>query len=89
MPRSISVMRKYFPALSNELSLLSSQRSVRGSRKPDGGGPAGVADRSADEEKAAVAVGEYVLEARKGVRGVEDGRARASAVSVLVEAMVN
>ena len=90
MPRSISVMRKYLPALSSELSLLSSQRSVRGRRKPDGGAPAGVADRRADEEKAAVATETGVLYARKDVKGAEDdGRKRASAAKVLVGTMVS
>ncbi len=45
IPRIISVRRKYLPALSKELSLLSSHRSFRGRRKPCGGGPAGVAAR--------------------------------------------
>jgi hypothetical protein len=36
-------MRKYFPALSNEDSLLSFHLSGFGNRKPGGGGPEGVA----------------------------------------------
>ncbi len=39
MPRIISVNRKYWPALSSALSLLSCHRRGRGRRKPDGGGP--------------------------------------------------
>ena len=90
MPRSISVMRKYLPALSSEPSLLSSQRSVRGRRKPDGGAPAGVAGRRVEEEKAAVATEMGVLDVRKVVMGAEDdGRARANAAKVLVGAMVS
>ena len=55
MPRSISVRRKYLPALSREDSLPSSHRSLRASRKPCGGGPAGVAKRCVDVEKVAIA----------------------------------
>lgn len=53
IPRIISPRRKYFPALSNADSLLSSHRSFLASLKPEGGGPAGVAARSALEEKVA------------------------------------
>ena len=50
MPRIISKSRKYLPALSSEDSLPSSQRSLRGRRKPAGGGPDGVAAREAEVE---------------------------------------
>lgn len=43
MPLAISVKRKYFPALSNDDSLLWSHRSGLGNLKPAGGGPEGVA----------------------------------------------
>ncbi len=86
MPRSISVRRKYLPALSREDSLPSSQRSFRGSRKPWGGGPAGVAARR--DVLAKVADGIFLCEARKTVRGIEVGSARASAVRERAEAMV-
>lgn len=85
MPRIISVRRKYLPALSIADSLLSSQRSFRGSRKPCGGGPAGVAAREAEEEKAAVAWGKVVRAERMAVRGVEVGLVRARLTSCLVE----
>ena len=86
MPRSISVSRKYFPALSRDDSLPSSQRSLRGRRKPWGGGPAGVAARKVDVVKVA-ADEEVVRAARKALRGDEAGRARASTMSERVEAM--
>ena len=86
MPRSISVRRKYLPALSREDSLPSSQRSFRGSRKPWGGGPAGVAARR--EALVKVADGIVVRVARKAVRGMEVGRARASIVRERAGAMV-
>ena len=86
MPLIISVMRKNVPALSKEVSLLSSQRSLRGKRKPCGGGPAGVAAWMAEDEKAAVAVGLKCLAATVPVSGVK-GRARASAVRDLVDAI--
>ena len=81
-------MRKYFPALSNELSLPSSHRSFRGNRKPCGGGPAGVAARKADNEKAAVGVGVGLncLDVTVLVSTAE-GRARASAVRDLADAI--
>lgn len=43
MPRSISVMRKYFPTLSNVLSFSWSHRGGVARRKFLGGGPDGVA----------------------------------------------
>lgn len=46
-------MRKYFPALSSEDSLLSSHRSGLDRRKPGGGGPEGVAWRTEVVENAA------------------------------------
>lgn len=88
MPRAISVRRKYLPALSIALSLPSSQRSLRGRRKPWGGGPAGVAARREDEVN--VAAGDVVrAEQSAAVRGVNVGRvARASTVSERVDAMM-
>lgn len=86
MPRSISVRRKYLPALSREDSLPSSQRSLRARRKPWGGGPAGVAKRCVEVEKVAI-VGETVRAARILVSGEEDGRTRASAVRERAEAI--
>ena len=56
IPRNISVNRKYLPALSNEDSFRSSQRSFVVNLKPCGGGPAGVAARKTLEEKAATGV---------------------------------
>ena len=46
----------------------SSQRSARGRRKPDGGGPEGVAARRVDVEKAAAVV---AVEGDSDVRTVE------------------
>lgn len=69
-----------------EDSLPSSQRSFRGSRKPCGGGPAGVAARR--EVLLKVADGIVVRVARKAVRGAEVGRARASIMRERAEAMV-
>lgn len=43
IPRTISLNKKYFPALSNDDSLLWSHRSGFGSLKFAGGGPEGVA----------------------------------------------
>jgi hypothetical protein len=57
MPRNISKSKKYLPARSNEPSP-SSHRFGRGSRKPGGGGPAGVAARRKVEEKKATVAGE-------------------------------
>lgn len=90
MPRNISVRRKYWPALSMELSLPSSHRLVRGSRKPEGGGPAGVAARRAEVENAAVAIqldGEDRAQ-RKLLMGTEVGRVLANTVRDLVAAIV-
>ena len=64
IPLIISVKRKYLPALSKELSLASSQRSLRGSLNPAGGGPRGVAYRNAVMEKAAAAVDDDTLDNR-------------------------
>ena len=86
MPRSISVRRKYLPALSREDSLPSSQRSFRGSRKPWGGGPAGVAARR--EVLVKVADGILVRVARKAVRGMDVGRTHASIVRDRAGAML-
>lgn len=87
MPLIISVIRKNVPALSNELCLPSSHRSLRGKRKPCGGGPAGVAAQMVEDEKAAVAAGFKCLDVTVPAKVVR-GRARASAVRDLVEAMV-
>lgn len=86
MPRAISVRRKYLPALSREDSLPSSQRSFRGSRKPWGGGPAGVAARR--EVLVNVADGIVGRAARKAVRWMEFGRTRVSIVRERADAMV-
>ena len=86
MPRTISVRRKYLPALSREVSLPSSQRSLRGSRKPWGGGPAGVAARR--EVLVKVADGIVVRGVRKAVRGIEVGRTRASAIRERADAIL-
>jgi len=80
MPLSISVIRKYFPALSKVLSLLSSHLLALGKRKFEGGGPAGVAGRAAVVEKKARGVAEGNCEVR---RRAEAGLARARAVIVL------
>lgn len=85
MPRRISVRRKYLPALSREDSLLSSQRFIRGSRKPLGGGPAGSAARR--EVLVKVADGIVVRAARNAVRGTEVGRTRVSIVRGRADAM--
>lgn len=66
--------------------MLSSQRSFRASRKPWGGGPAGVAARR--EVLVKVADGIAVRVARKELRGMEVGRARASIMRERAEAMV-
>lgn len=87
MPLIISVIRKNVPALSNELCLPSSHRSLRGKRKPCGGGPAGVAAQMVEDEKAAVAAGFKCLDITVPAKVVRC-RARASAVRDLVEAMV-
>lgn len=86
MPLNISVNRKYLPALSNEDSLRSSQRSFVGNRKPCGGGPAGVAARKALEEKAAIGYGRE----RKGdlVRVAEGRQWAQRAVAVFFEAIL-
>lgn len=75
------------PALSSEVSLLSSHRSFRGSRKPCGGGPAGVAAREAEEEKAAVARGNAVRAESVALGGAKVVSVRARPAMCLVEAM--
>jgi hypothetical protein len=55
MPRIISVSKKYLPALSRALSVLSSHRRGGANRKLDGGGPAGRAQRRELVEKRAFA----------------------------------
>ena len=86
MPRTISVRRKKFPALSRELSDPSSQRFCRGRRKPAGGGPAGVAARWAEVEKRAVAG--VVRAEREVFMDVVNGRALESIVRDRAIAMV-
>lgn len=83
MPRIISVRRKYFPALSRELSAPWSHRFGVGRRNPEGGGPDGRAARGALVEKNRAAAGE--LDARSSC---VVGRARANMVIGLVLAMV-
>lgn len=70
--------------------MLSSQRLTRGRRKPEGGGPAGVAARGADEEnEAVVARGQDVRAERRAVRAVVVGRVlRESIMRVRGVAMV-
>ena len=87
MPRTISVRRKYLPALSRDDSLSSSQRSLRGSRKPWGGGPAGVAARREVLVKVAVE-GTLVRGMREMVRGMHEGRVRARVFRERADAMV-
>ena len=81
-------MRKYVPALSNDDSLPSSHLSLRGSLKPAGGGPAGVALRKAEEENAAVVLVTRVLELMQYIVGEPDGRAFASTAKGREEAIV-
>ena len=89
IPRNISVNRKYLPALSKEVSLRSSQRSVAGNRKPRGGGPAGVALRAVLEEKAATWVRGYDRELRGVLASVPEGRRSARiAVEAFREAIL-
>lgn len=79
------------PALSKELSLLSYHLSFRGSLKPCGGGPTGVAEREAEEEKAAVAGrGQVALRVEMRALAEEDIERllRASIVRDLVEAIL-
>lgn len=89
MPRAISPIRKYLPALSKADSLLSSHLSLRGRRKPEGGGPAGIAARVAEEENgAARKEGPFVRGEMRAVTGRDIGRVRASTVRGLIEAML-
>ena len=64
----------------------SSQRSFRGSRKPWGGGPAGVAPKR--DVLVKVADGIVVRAARRTVRGTEVGRTRASVIRERADAIV-
>ena len=76
-------------ALSSAVSLLSSHRFTRGKRKPEGGGPAGVAARGADEENDAVAARAHVVRAETSLpKLVDAGRARNNIVKGVIEAMV-
>jgi len=79
IPRNNSDMRKYFPALSIVLSLLSFHLTGFGSLKPGGGGPAGVALRNWEVEKVALdatGVNVRIVEAVK----VVNGRLRATSI---------
>ena len=87
MPRIISVKRKYLPALSKALSFGSSHRGCRGSLKPAGGGPDGVAFRALDVVKVAAGVGEAILKEIGFVRAVLHCRARGSAARGRKEAI--
>lgn len=63
------------PALSRDDSFDSSHRAARGSRKPWGGGPAGVAERSAVVERAALVAVERCGRGKRLVGlGIDDGR---------------
>jgi hypothetical protein len=76
-------MRKYFPALSSEDSLLSSHRSGLGRRKPAGGGPEGVACRRAVVENAPAAATRFavvVVLGRRDADSVAAGRLRATSI---------
>lgn len=85
--------RKYFAALSRELSFPSSQRSFRGRRNPEGGGPAGVADLEDEVERVATVVlaekGQITRDEARALRSLEAGRARASIANGLVEAIMD
>ena len=91
IPRNNSVMRKYLPALSNALSFCSSHLSFRGNLKPEGGGPAGVAGRREDVEKAAEKVAQSWYGLDMAQIGPEtacaQGRERTTAMRDLVDAM--
>lgn len=87
MPRIISVMRKYLPALSRELSLLSCHLSFRGRRNPGGGGPAGVAEQDGEDENAAaleMVEGRNVREISTALSGLEAGNVRVYMVKDLL-----
>lgn len=87
MPRIISVIRKYLPALSRELSLLSCHLSFRGRRNPDGGGPAGVAEQEGEVENAAaleMVEGRIVREIGSALSGLEAGNVRMNMVKVFL-----
>lgn len=87
MPRIISVMRKYLPALSRELSLLSCHLSFRGRRNPGGGGPAGVAEQEGEVENAAaleMVEGRIVREIGSALSGLEAGNVRMNMVKVFL-----
>jgi hypothetical protein len=90
MPRNISNSKKYLAALSSVFSF-SSQRFGRGSRKPGGGGPWGVAARAEVVEKRATVAGEgrRAVEAKgEGRSSADAGRLRASMLNGFVEAIV-
>jgi hypothetical protein len=87
MPLNSSIIKKYLPALSSALSLLWSHRLGVAIRNPAGGGPAGVAARMVLVENNAAVVGAIRHpEARRMT--ADAGRARTSAVSGRVEAIV-
>lgn len=79
IPLAISVKRKYFPALSNVDSLLSSHLAGLGNRKPAGGGPDGVAARKLVEEKAATGL-KVGLMVRAVLESLTGGRLRATSI---------
>lgn len=83
MPLAISVIKKYFEALSSAFSCPGeSHRSGLGTRKPAGGGPEGRAARRLLVEKVARGVA-------RAVKGREEGTAaRVSVARVRVVAMV-
>jgi hypothetical protein len=89
MPRNISTSRKYLPARSNAFSP-SSHFCGGGSRKPGGGGPAGVAARAkVVENRAAFAgIGRRRWVKCEDLRSVAAGRPRASIVNGFVLAIV-
>lgn len=79
-------MRKYLPALSRELSLLSCHLSFRGRRNPGGGGPAGVAEQEGEDENAAaleMVEGRNVREISAALSGLEAGNVRVYMVKEL------
>jgi hypothetical protein len=79
MPRNSSDMRKYLLALSSDDSSPWSHRLGGGSRKPEGGGPEGVAARCAEDEKFAAA------SARSTVEGGTAARGRREATSLAID----
>lgn len=88
MPRNSSASRKYLLALSRDDSSLWSHRLGGGRRKPDGGGPAGVAALETEVEKLAVERREDERQSEEASRE-EDGRREATSLAMgLEEAIV-